>query len=109
MSDAPSTPNPPRPRRRGVGLIVLLTFVGVAMGGYWAWLKASQMASELAGPVVIVGVAGSAIGALVIALRNMSVGDMLDAAMEAALVVFEAVAAVLRGIWHWFLGLLGLD
>jgi hypothetical protein len=112
MRDTPSNPrssdNAARPRRRA-GLMFLFMLGGVAFAGYLAWLKLEQAANTITGPVVIVTVLSGAVAAFLLQLRNMSASEILEVAWEAVLLAFGAIGAVLRGIWHWFLGLIGLD
>jgi hypothetical protein len=89
--------------------VFLLTLGGVALAGYWVWLKLEQASIMIAGPAVIVTVIGGAVAAFVVQVRSMSPSDILDLAVEGVLAVYAAIGAVLRGIWNWFLGLLGLD
>ncbi|MBM3530416.1 MAG: hypothetical protein FJX62_20220 [Alphaproteobacteria bacterium] len=113
MSDSqshPQIPPPPaRPRRRIAGFIFLMTLAGFGLGGYFLWLKLEQISTMIAGPVAIVTVAGGAVAAFVLQLRNMSAGEIFDVIGEAFYLVFAAIGAVFRGIWNWFLGLIGLD
>jgi len=115
MTETPSS-DPERSDRRAFGLrnhaaaiVALFALAVVAVAWFWS-RQQTQVDAGLGAPegVMVIG-AGAFVAALVAAIRSMSFLDVLELIWEIILGVFAVIGAALKGIWSWFLGLLGLD
>lgn len=115
MTETPSS-DPEHSDRRASGLrnhaaaiVALFALAAVAVAWFWS-RQQTQVDAGLGAPegVMVIG-AGTFIGAMVAAIRSMSFLDALELIWELILGVFVVIGAVLKGLWSWFLGLLGLD
>jgi hypothetical protein len=115
MTETPST-DPERSDRRTSGLrnhaaAIIALFALAVVVAAWFWSRQQTPVDAGLGAehgVMVIG-AGTFVAALVAAIRSMSLLDVLELLWELMLGVLAAIGAVLKGIWSWFLGLLGLD
>jgi hypothetical protein len=91
------------------GLSALLSVIAVGISIYGMLQKSATAAPEIRLPYMIAAGGGIVIAAVIAQFRNMSAGHILEAMWETVCALFGLVGAMLRGIWSWFLGLLGLD
>ena len=91
------------------GLAVLVAFVALGISIYGLVKQAANAPLEIQLPYVIAAGGGMTIATLIATVRNMSVGDILEAAWEAVSLLVVMIGAVLKGVWSAILGLLGWD
>ena len=118
MSDTPqnaektSSQRAPGARGHIAGMIALVALFVVIAAWFWSTHQEPPKGVEagLGMPhgVMVVG-AGAFIAALISRIQSLSVSDVLEAVWELLLGMLAAVGMIFKGIWGWFLGLLGWD
>jgi hypothetical protein len=90
-------------------LIALFALAVVAVAWFWTTKKPPQEAGLGAEHGIIVVGAGAFVTAIIAQIRNMDASDVLEMLGELVMGLFALIGAILKGIWNWFLGLIGLD
>lgn len=100
-------------RGHGAAIVALVALAVIAVALFWTTKKPPQEAGlgvSLGAEhgVIVVG-AGALLTALVAYIRNMDASDVLEMLGALVMGLFAVIGAILKGIWSWFLGLIGLD
>jgi hypothetical protein len=113
MTAPPPPPGraPRRPTALGLvaGLAVLVSLAALAVSLYGIVRQSATAPLEIQLPYVLAAGGGAIVAAVLALVRNMSASDVLEAACDALAGLLALVGAILKGIWSWLLGLLGLD
>jgi hypothetical protein len=96
-------------RGHGAAIVALVALAAIAVGVFWMTRRTPQEAGLGADHGVIVVGAGALVTALVAYIRNMDASDVLEMLGALAIGLLALIGAILKGIWSWFLGLIGLD
>ena len=93
------------------GIIALVAVFVVVAAWFWNSMQPAPSNGVEAGFGVPHGVmlsgAGTFVAALISRVRSMNAIDILEAVWDLLLGMLAAVGMVLKGIWDWFLGLIG--
>jgi hypothetical protein len=115
MTESPSSNRDPSDRRasglRGHAAVIVALFALAIVAVAWFWSRQqTQVDAGLGAPegVMVIG-AGAFVAGLIAAIRSMSLLEVLELIWDLILGVFALIGVVLKGIWSWFLGMLGLD
>ena len=109
------TERPQRQRAPGLrghiaAIVALVALAIAATAWFWTTRQPPLVDAGLDLPHrVIVVACGAFIAALIAEIRAMSLTDVLEAAWDLLVGLFELVGAILKGIWNGILGLLGWD
>jgi hypothetical protein len=98
-----------RSTRRYVAGLVALAALAV-MAAAWFWTTRQPQPTEVGLPhgVILVG-SGALVAALIAAIRNMSLLEILELAWDVIVGLFAVLGAMLKGVWNFLCSLFGWD
>jgi hypothetical protein len=93
---------------RGHVAAIIALFALAIVAVAWFWTTRQPQQTVLPNGIIVIGV-GAFVTAVVAYVRDMDASDVLEMLGDVIFSLFSVIGAILKGIWNWFLGLIGLD